>query len=316
MNAIAGNVARRGPWKGIRPCVSQPSKAARSSSITQPAAAPEHPLVICLHGFPEYWAAWSAVMLELADTYHLVAPDQRGFNLSFRPQDVGAYQARHIVRDLALFADHLSPERPFILAGHDWGASIAYAYAFSHPHRLTHLIIANGVHPVPFQRAILEDPQQRRASQYINLFRQPDAAAWLSDNEFAAMFRMLASFSDIGWMRKAQHSAYVEAWSRPGAMQAMLNWYCASPLIVPEPDETVATAPILELPPKCLASRCRIWWSGAAMTGRCCHRAWRGWSSFAPDLTVRELAGCGHWLLHQQPAAVAREIRSFLGARR
>ena len=200
--------------------------------------------------FPEYWAAWSAVMLELADEYHLVAPDQRGFNLSFRPQDVGAYQTRHIVRDLALFADHLSPDRPFILAGHDWGASIAYAYAFSHPHRLTHLIIANGVHPVPFQRAILEDPQQRQASQYINLFRQPDAAAWLSDNEFAAMFRMLASFSDIGWMRKAQHSAYVEAWSRPGAMQAMLNWYCASPLVVPEPDETVTTAPILELPPR------------------------------------------------------------------
>ena len=87
-----------------------------------------HPLVICLHGFPEYWAAWSAVMLELADAYHLVAPDQRGFNLSFRPRDVGAYQTRHIVRDLALFADHLSPDRPFILAGHDWGASIAYAY--------------------------------------------------------------------------------------------------------------------------------------------------------------------------------------------
>ena len=274
------------------------------------------PLVICLHGFPEYWAAWSAVMLELADQYHLVAPDQRGFNLSFRPQDVGAYQTRHIVRDLALFADQLSPDRPFILAGHDWGASIAYAYAFSHPHRLTHLIIANGVHPVPFQRAILEDSQQRQASQYINLFRQPDAAAWLSDNEFGAMFRMLASFSDMGWMRKAQHSAYVEAWSRPGAMQAMLNWYCASPLIVPEPDETVTTAPILELPPQMLGVSMPhlVVWGGddRALLPSCL----AGLEQFASDLTVRELAGCGHWLLHQQPAAVAHEIRSFLGAAR
>ena len=90
-----------------------------------------------------------------------------------------------MVRDLAPFADHLSPERPFILAGHDWGASIAYAYAFAHPDRLTHLIVANGVHPVPFQRAILDDPEQRQASQYINLLRQPDAEAWLSDNDFA-----------------------------------------------------------------------------------------------------------------------------------
>ena len=129
------------------------------------------------------------------------------------------------------------PERPFILAGHDWGASIAYAYAFACPGRLTHLIVANGVHPVPFQRAILDDPAQRKASQYINLFREPDAEAWLSDNEFAAMFNMLAGFSDTGWMRKAQHSAYVEAWSRPGAMKAMLDWYRASPLIVPEPGE-------------------------------------------------------------------------------
>ena len=61
----------------------------------------EHPLVICLHGFPEYWAAWSAVMWELCDSYHIVAPDQRGFNLSFRPQGVEAYRARHMVQDLA-----------------------------------------------------------------------------------------------------------------------------------------------------------------------------------------------------------------------
>jgi pimeloyl-ACP methyl ester carboxylesterase len=127
---------------------------------------------------------------------------------------VEAYRAKHIVQDLAVFADHLSPGRPFILAGHDWGASIAYAYAFAHPERLTHLIVANGVHPVLFQRAILDDPEQRNASQYINFFRQPDAEAWLSENDFAGMFQMLAAFSDTSWMRKAQHSAYIEAWSR------------------------------------------------------------------------------------------------------
>src|SRR4051812_18661925 len=99
----------------------------------------EHPLVICLHGFPEYWAAWSAVMWELCGSFHVVAPDQRGFNLSFRPGGVEAYRPRHMVRDLAAFADHLSPNRPFILAGHDWGASIAYAYGFAYPERLTHL---------------------------------------------------------------------------------------------------------------------------------------------------------------------------------
>jgi epoxide hydrolase 4 len=129
------------------------------------------PLIVCLHGFPEYWAAWEPVMRRLAGDFHLVAPDQRGFNLSDKPQGVDAYRSKHIVADLAALADHLSPDRPFLLAGHDWGASIAYAYAFAHPQRLSHLVIANGVHPALFQRAIFNDPEQRRASQYMNRLR-------------------------------------------------------------------------------------------------------------------------------------------------
>ena len=271
-----------------------------------------HPLVICLHGFPEYWAAWSAVMWELCGSFHVVAPDQRGFNLSFRPEGVEAYRARHMVRDLAAFADHLSPDRPFILAGHDWGASIAYAYAFAHPDRLTHLIVANGAHPVPFQRAILDDQAQRQASQYINLFRQPDAEARLVANDFAGMFDMLAAFSDTGWMRKAQHSAYIEAWSRPGAMTAMLDWYRASPLVVPKPGETVRSAPILDLARERVAvavPHLVVWGEDdRALLPSCLS----GLKEFAPDLTVRKIPGCGHWLLHEQPAEVAHEIRAFL----
>src|SRR5262245_4346217 len=153
---------------------------------------PEHPLVICLHGFPEYWAAWSAVMLALASCFHLVAPDQRGYNLSSKPEGVDAYRVRALVGDLAALADHLSPDRPFILAGHDWGASIAYAYAFAYPERLTHLIVANGVHPIPFQQAILEDPEQRQASQYINRLKMPATAKWLSADGFVPLFELLA----------------------------------------------------------------------------------------------------------------------------
>ena len=274
---------------------------------------PELPLVICLHGFPEYWAAWSAVMLALADSFHLVAPDQRGYNLSSKPEGVEAYRARNLVGDIAALADHLSPQRPFILAGHDWGASIAYGYAFSHPKRLTHLIVANGVHPVPFQRAILEDVWQWEASQYINRLKTPAAGNWLSADEFAPLFELLAEFSDTSWMRKAQHSAYREAWEREGAMEAMLNWYRASPLVVPRTvGEKVETVPILGLPAETLQVRCPhlvIWGEeDKALLTSCLD----GLEAFAPDLTIRRLLGCGHWLLHEQPAEVAAEIRSFL----
>jgi pimeloyl-ACP methyl ester carboxylesterase len=276
---------------------------------------PAHPLLLCLHGFPEYWAAWREVMPALADAFHVVAPDQRGYNLSSRPAGVEAYKTRRLVGDLAALADYLSPERPFILAGHDWGASIAYAYAFAHPARLTHLVVANGVHPVPFQRAILEDPDQRRASQYIRRLKMPAAANWLSMDGFAAMFDLLGEFSDTGWMRNSQRSAYREAWEREGAMEAMLNWYRASPLVVPTLDETVENAPILDLPLEALQVRCPhlvVWGEEDRCLLRSCLA---GLDAFVPDLTIRRLSGCGHWLLHERPADVAAEIRAFVGGR-
>ena len=90
------------------------------------------------------------------------------------------------------------------------------------------------------------------------------------------MFNMLGEFSDTGWMRKAQHSAYIEAWSRPGAMKAMLDWYRASPLVVPRPGETVHSAPILDLPAETLAvamPHLVVWGEDDRA---CCRHAWRG----------------------------------------
>ena len=156
---------------------------------------PAKPLIICLHGFPEYWAGWRKVMEDLSGDFHVVAPDQRGYNLSGKPQGIEAYRARHMAADLASLADRLSPGRPFALAGHDWGASVAYGFAFAHPERLTHLVVANGVHPVCFQRAILDDPAQREASQYIDKLREPATDARLVEDGCRRAFRMIEGFS-------------------------------------------------------------------------------------------------------------------------
>ena len=122
--------------------------------------------VILLHGFPEFWYGWRRQIPALAAAgLRVIVPDQRGYNLSDKPKEIEQYRVKHMVADLAALADRLSPGRPFVLAGHDWGASVAYAYAFSRPERLTHLVIANGPHPWTFQTAILDDPGQRAASQ-------------------------------------------------------------------------------------------------------------------------------------------------------
>ena len=274
---------------------------------------PGNPLIICLHGFPEYWAAWREVMTALADRYHLVAPDQRGFNLSSKPQGVDAYRARHMVADLAVLADRFSPGRPFVLAGHDWGASIAYAYAFAHPGRLSHLVIANGVHPACFQRAIFEDEAQRKASQYINRLRAPDADELMSEDGFRRTLKMIAGFSQTDWMMEETRADYLKAWSEPGAMTAMLNWYRASPIAVPLPGEPPGDSFVLSLPGEAMAVRMPhlvVWGDVDEALRPVCLE---GLDRYSPDLTIRKIAGAGHWILHEKPAEVANAIRLFLG---
>jgi pimeloyl-ACP methyl ester carboxylesterase len=270
------------------------------------------PLVICLHGFPEYWFAWAGVMAELAGDFWLVAPDQRGFNLSSRPAGVDAYRAGRIVADLDRLADHLSPGRPFVLAGHDWGASVAYAYAIAHPDRVSHLVIANGVHPACFQRAIFEDEGQRAASQYINRLRAPEADVLMAEDGFRRTLNMLRGFSRTDWMTDEIRAGYVEAWSRKGAMSAMLNWYRASRIAVPAPDEAAPDSPILTMPREALAvsmPHLVIWGEADEALRPACLE---GLGDYGPDLTIRRVADAGHWILHEKPREVAEAIRGFL----
>lgn len=270
------------------------------------------PLIICLHGFPEYWAAWREVMIELEEDFLLVAPDQRGFNLSSKPDGVEAYWTRHMVADLAQLADRLSPDKPFILAGHDWGASVAYAYAMTRPERVSHLIIANGVHPFCFQKAIFEDPEQRAASQYMNRLRANDAEQLMSEDHFRRLARMVDGFSATKFFDHDMKQGYIDAWSQPGALTAMLNWYRASPIVVPEVGATPSGPSVLDMPAENFAVRMPhlvVWGQMDQALRKTCLS---GLESFAPDLTVAPFADAGHWILHERPAKVAETMRAFL----
>ena len=135
------------------------------------------PLLLFLHGFPEHADSWAEVMPAFADRYHVVAPNQRGYAGSSKPEGVAAYAIKHLVRDMLALADQLSPERPFNVVGHDWGGSVAYAMAIAAPRRVGRLAVINGVHPGPFQRALIEDAAQRAASSYMHELRAPEAEA-------------------------------------------------------------------------------------------------------------------------------------------
>jgi pimeloyl-ACP methyl ester carboxylesterase len=281
---------------------------------TRAVGSPSAPLMLFLHGFPEYAGAWDDVLPGFADAFHAVAPDQRGYARSSKPDGLEAYRVKQLVRDVLGLGEHLSPDRPFVLVGHDWGASVAYAAAIAAPQRVARLVVINGVHPGPFQRALIEEDAQRAASAYMHYLRDPTAEEFLSANNFEKLLGMLVRFGPQPWLTAEKRAGYLEAWSPPGALTGMLNWYRASPLVVPKPGETVDPARLLKLDPAQFRVRMPhlvIW----GMNDRALLPVSRATlADYCDDLTVHEIAGADHWVVHQQTGEVVSLIRGFLGA--
>jgi epoxide hydrolase 4 len=298
------------PWE-----VAMRQEVMRVNSIelqTRAMGDPQAPLLLFLHGFPEFSGAWDEVLLALAGSFHAVAPDQRGYAGSSKPEGLEAYRVKSLVRDVLALAERLSPDRPFCLVGHDWGASVAYATAIAAPGRISKLAVINGVHPGPFQRALIEDEAQRQASTYMHDLRDPSAEARLSANGFEKLLAMLSRFGPQPWLTPERRARYVEAWSPPGALTGMLNWYRASPLLVPRPGEVVDPATVMKLDPALLRVRMPhlvIW----GMNDRALLPVSRATlPAYCDDLTVREIAGADHWVVHQRTAEVIGHLRDFL----
>lgn len=269
------------------------------------------PLILFLHGFPEYSGAWDGVLPAFADAFHAVAPDQRGYFRSSKPAGVEAYRVKHLVRDILALADHFSPGRPIYLGGHDWGASVAYATAIAAPHRIAKLAVINGVHPGPFQQALIEDEAQRKASAYMHYLRDPRAEERLSASSFEKLMGMLSRFGTQPWLTAEKRAGYLEAWSQPGALTGMLNWYRASSLTVPQPGEVVDMAKIPKLDPQVLRIRMPhlvIW----GMNDQALLPVSRATlADYCADLTVREIDGADHWVIHQRTDQVVSYLREF-----
>ena len=184
------------------------------------------PLVILLHGFPEFWFGWRYQIGALVDAgYRVVAPDQRGYNLSDKPKGIANYDLDKLAADVVALAAHYT-DAPFNLVGHDWGAVAAWWTATKAPEKLRRLAVLNCPHPAVWRHAMADDPVQRKASWYVRAFQVPVLPE--------AMMR-LANFRALaGALREARTppledeiDLYRAAWVQPGALTAMVNWYRA-----------------------------------------------------------------------------------------
>ncbi|TGE25761.1 alpha/beta fold hydrolase [Hymenobacter aquaticus] len=187
------------------------------------------PLVILLHGFPEFWYAWHRQLHPLAAAgYRVWAPDQRGYNLSDKPHRVADYRLDTLARDVLGLLDAAGQRQAFVV-GHDWGAAVAWHLATHYPERVRKLAVLNVPHPSVMFRTLRRSAEQLRKSWYIFFFQLPWLPEWLvRRNNWAAGRQALAGTSRRGTFSTADLAEYVAAWRQPGAMRSMINWYRAA----------------------------------------------------------------------------------------
>jgi pimeloyl-ACP methyl ester carboxylesterase len=279
-------------------------------ALTGPADAPP---VIMLHGFPESHRTWRGLAPLLEDTFRVVMPDQRGFAGSDRPQDIDEYRADKLVDDIFALADALAIEC-FALVGHDWGGAISWPAALRDDPRLTRLAVINAPHPVVFQKSLIEDSDQRAASQYITAFRTPGFEKAAEAMGWESLFdKSFGSHVDLALIPPDERAQYIAEWSQPGGFTAMLNWYRASQVVVPPPGVEVPVPDwVLSIFPKVKVPTLVIW---GMKDKALLPMQLDGLDALVGDLRIARIPDAGHFVPWEKPEAVAAALKPFLGMR-
>ena len=260
------------------------------------------PLVVLLHGFPEFWYAWRHQIPALAAAgYRVVAPDMRGYNTSAKPPGVGNYTIDKLVGDVRGLVRHLGEERATVV-GHDWGGAVAWSVPMRHPELVERLVVLNAPHPAAFARE-LRTPGQLLRSWYIFFFQVP----WLPEASFrAANFALLERTLRTDPVRPGAFSdedvrRYKRALAQPGALTATINYYRAA--VRTDPREA------LREPSPITCPTLLIWgdrdrYLGPALT--------EGLERWVPAIRVEHIPDASHWVQADPPERVNDLLVSYL----
>jgi len=250
----------------------------------------ENPLIVCIHGFPDFWYSWKDVMDSLSNDYYVVAIDQRGYNLSDKPKGEKNYSINFLVGDVISVVHHLGFKKSIII-GHDWGGAVSWALAIMNPQIVDKLIILNSPHPRGLRHELATNPEQQKNSQYARSFQMEGASKYLTAEKLASM---------LG--DNVDEKEYIEAFNRSD-FEAMLNYYKQNYPREPyksDPSRVVKVkAPVLlihGLDDKFLLA-------GALD---------KTWEWVENDLTPVTIPGAGHFVHHDKPELINRTIKMWL----
>jgi pimeloyl-ACP methyl ester carboxylesterase len=258
----------------------------------------EGPLMLMLHGFPEFWYSWRHQIPEFANDYKVVALDLRGYNESDKPPQQSAYVMSEFVKDVEGVIRGLGYDR-CTLVGHDWGGAIAWYFAYAHPEMLERLIVLNLPHPAKFAQG-LRTPQQLLRSSYAFFFQLPVLPELLIQwSDYQAVESSLKGMAiDKSIFTPADIEAYKNAASRRGALTAMLNYYRNAFTSVGQGKWSVLEVPTL-----------MIWGEEDKALGK---ELTYGTEEYVRNFQIRYIPNCSHWVQQERPALVNEYMREFL----
>ncbi len=275
------------------------------------------PLLLFLHGFPEAAFVWDELLAHFARPehggYRCVAPNLRGYEHSSAPAEVAAYRAKHLVQDIAALIAIESPGAPLAcLVAHDWGGAVAWNLANQQPQLLRKLAIINSPHPGTLLRELKGNPRQQAASSYMNFLIRPDAEALLAADDYRRLWQfflgMGAGQEGYGWLSDDLKARYRAVWDL--GLTGGLNYYRASPLRPPRPEDPAAAA--IELPRELLTVTVPtlvLWGLGDTALPP---ELIEGLETYVPQLTLETVADATHWIVHEQPQRVISSLTAFL----
>lgn len=269
--------------------------------------------IVFLHGFPEYWASWQEQLRYFAQKYRVIAPDLLGYNLSSKPEDDGVYQVPNLLKIYAQFIQQISRDRSVILVAHDWGGAIAWPLVAFYPHLFSKLVILNAAHPSTFTREMITNAAQRAKSSYIHDMIADDGVNMAEANDFAFFKSMV--FENEESVDITRLAGYRKAWSQPGAVNAMLAYYRSMPQLAAKEETQSADGPLIatsdmKIPQIRIEIPTLVLWG--EQDKAFVPELLDGLEEYVPDLTVKKFPTATHWLQHEKPEEVNREISAFI----
>jgi len=250
----------------------------------------ENPLIVFIHGFPDFWYSWKDLMEDLSNDYYVVAIDQRGYNLSDKPKGVKNYSLNFLVGDVIAVIHHLSFNRAIII-GHDWGGAVAWALAMMSPQILEKLIILNSPHPRGLRHELATNPEQQKNSQYARSFQMAGASKYLTAEKLASMLSDTVNIKE-----------YIEAFKRSD-FEAMLNYYKQN---YPREPYMSDMSPVIKVKAPVLLIHGLD--DKFLLAGALNHT----WEWVENDFTLVTIADAGHFVHHDNPQLVKRTIKMWL----